>query len=104
MVFIQDHTIPVGRVDPFILGLDAPGALVPAEGILKRAETDQWPTCVGLFIRQAPGRDELPAFEIHMLFQVSLPGALHGRLKVSVCFFPLSAISCPTDSTPCCPR
>ena len=68
-------------MDPFVLGLDAARAGVPAQIVLKRTETDERLLLVRLLIGQTAGCDELPALEIHVALQVLFPGALHRRLE-----------------------
>jgi hypothetical protein len=81
MIFIHDDAIPMRRVNPLVLGLDAAGAGIAAEIILKRAKADERLFQVGIFRRKAAGRDELPAFEIHMALQIFLPRVLHGGFE-----------------------
>ena len=53
VVFVQNHAIPIRRVDPFVFRLDAAGAWVTAQVVLKRAKTDERPLLLDLLIGQA---------------------------------------------------
>jgi len=88
MILIQNHAIPVGGVNPFVLGFDAARAGVAAQVILKRPETDDWFFLVGLFISQAAGLDKLPPCKIHVTSQVFFPCVLHRWLECQHQHFP----------------
>src|SRR5206468_1960367 len=81
VVFVQNHAIPIRRVDPFVFRFDAACAGISAEIVLKRSETDDRPPLVGSLVRQAARRDELPAPEVYVRLQVLFPSALHRRLE-----------------------
>ena len=59
MVFDKDHDVPVGGMYPFVLFLDA-AALVGAEIVLKRTETDDGTGQVGFLVAHSVPTDELP--------------------------------------------
>ena len=89
VVFIENHQIPVGQVNPFVIGFDTAGFLVDAHEILERTEADDGLILVGVFVLfihagfavVKRSGNKLPAHKIHMGQQVFLPGCLHRWLE-----------------------
>ena len=80
MVFVKDHDVPVGGMYPFVLCLDA-AALVGAEIVLKRAETDDGTGQVGVLVAHSVPTDELPALKVLVGHEIFLPRRLDGGLE-----------------------
>jgi hypothetical protein len=81
VVFVEDHQVPVHRVQPFVLGLDV-ARRIAAEQVLEGAEIDHRLSC-GNLRRVAVGvaGEVLPAVEVHVGFEVRLPRILDGGLE-----------------------
>ena len=77
MIFVEDNEVPVGRMDPLVLRLDAAGS-IRTEEVLEGSEAYDRPVLVEVFgADPVPRRGitgiELPAFEVYMRHQVRFP-------------------------------
>ena len=89
MIFVKNHTIPIGRMNPFVFGLNTSCAFVFAEKVLKRAEANDRLLLVGLFVgSEAAGFNELPTLKIDVAVSDPLPTrSATAGLKVSTSTF-----------------
>jgi len=81
VVFIEDHEVPIDRVEPLVFGLDV-SRRVAAQQILEGAEIDD--RLLGIDsgrVALGVAREVLPAVEVHVILKVRLPRILHRRLK-----------------------
>src|SRR5581483_960201 len=81
VVLVEDDQIPIHRVQPFILRLNVASG-ISTQQVLEGAKVDHWLLQINLRRVGTSGlREVLPTVEVHVAFEISLPGILDCGLE-----------------------